>query len=162
LEIAQNEAFETAMVERAKIVETTNDAGETVKSKVKKGTKKESRGYNIEDGKIVEVIEETPIYETELVETKRIKDDVYFDETTGRVFQKIGDGQIYEKDGKVYQEIQKGLEVEEQRDLGAMISILTVAVQQLNENNVQLKKQNKHLENRLSEIEGILASIAKR
>jgi hypothetical protein len=54
------------------------------------------------------------------------------------------------------------LEVEEQRDLGAMISILTVAVQQLNENNVQLKKQNKHLENRLSEIEGILASIAKR
>jgi FtsZ-binding cell division protein ZapB len=168
VEIDQDQAFETVMVERAKTVETTNDAGETEISKVKKGTKIESKGYNIEDGKIVEVIEETPIYETELVETKRIKDDVYFDETTGRVFQTIGDGHIYERDGKVYQEIHKGLEVEEQRDLGAMISILTVAVQQLNEKNEtlttendQLKSQNTQLENRLSEIEELIASMAK-
>jgi hypothetical protein len=169
VEIAEKEAFETALVERVKIVETTNGANEVVKSTIKKGTKKESRGYSVENGKIVEVIEEMPIYETELVKTRRIKDDVYLDSKTGRVFQKIGDGHIYKKDGKVYQEIQNGFEVEERRDIGAMISVLTVAVQQLNENNEtltaeneQLKKQNVQLENRLSKIEKMLESIAKR
>jgi len=138
-EISPDDAFEAVMVERAKLVETTNDKGNIVKSKIKKGVKTESRGYKIEDGKIIEIVEEIPVYETETIEKTKLRKDVYFDERTGKVYQKIGDGVIFEKDGKIYQRNQTGIEVEDQRDLGAMISILTVAIQQQQKEIEELK-----------------------
>lgn len=151
MEITADEAFETVMVERDKIVETTNEKGDIIKSKIKKGVKTESKGYQIEDGKIVEVFEETPIYETETIEIKRLRGGVYFDERTGKVYQKKGDGEIFEKDGKVYQENQIGMKVEEQRDIGAMVSILTMAVQQLNKENEDLRQRLAILESQSKE-----------
>jgi len=139
-EISPDDAFETVMVERPRLVETTDDKGDIVKNKIRIGSKPESKGYKIEDGKIVEIVEETPVYETETIETARLRNDVYFDERTGKVYQKTGDGVIFEKDGKFYQRNQIGTEEEDQRDLGAMISILTVAIQQQQAEIEELKR----------------------
>jgi hypothetical protein len=144
-EISASEAFETVSVEKDKVVETYNDDGKLVKSKTQTGVKTVSKGYTAKDGKIVEITEEKPIYVTETVEVARLRSDVYLDEETGKVYQKSGDGQVFEKDGKVYQRSQIGTEVEEQRDIGAMVSMLTVAVQQLQKENEELRAMIKNI-----------------
>jgi hypothetical protein len=148
-EITPEDAFEIVMIEQDKIVETTDDNGKVVETKIEIGAKTESKGYKLEDGKIVEVVYKIPVYETEAVATKQLRNDVYFDERTGKVYEKTGDGQIFEKDGKVYQNNQTGTKVEEQRDIGAMVSILTVAVQQLDKANKELRERIAVLESKL-------------
>jgi len=149
VEITPEDAFEIVMVEQDKIVETTDDNGKVVETKIEIGAKTESTGYQLEDGKVVEVVNEIPVYETEAVATKQLRNDVYFDERTGKVYEKPGDGQIFEKDGKIYQNNQTGIKVEEQRDIGAMVSILTVAVQQLDKANKELRERIAVLESKL-------------
>nr|WP_319491044.1 hypothetical protein [uncultured Desulfobacter sp.] len=156
-EIATENAFESVWVDAEKVSKTLDNSGNVVKNKVSKSVQKISKGFRAENGKIVEIIEETPVYESEQVEKIQLKSDVYLDEMTGKVYQKTGNGEIYKKDGTIYQNNQTGIEKEEQRDIGAMVSILTVAVQQLNKKNAALKENNKQLEERLSKLESMLA-----
>jgi hypothetical protein len=150
IEILSEEAFETVMVDNVKVFEAEDESGDVLKRKKQIGVKKKSRGYKAENGKIVEDFEETPIYETEQIETRQLRKDVYLDEKTGKVYKKTGEGEVFERDGKIYQQNQTGTRIEEQRDLGAMISILTVAVQQLNEKIETLAAENAILKKQLS------------
>lgn len=107
--VAEKDAFEE--YEDIKIVQIKDDNGEPIMSKI-------DISYDIKDGQAIQV--ETPVYETEEIHTtkKRLKDDVKFDSKTG----------------ELYTQAETTTETQEDkpgRNLGAMISILTKAVQQL-------------------------------
>lgn len=87
-------------------------------------------------------VEVKGVEQEEIIEdSKRLKDTVYEDEKTGKFYEKYSVGEVKIKDGKPYQNIDVGEEIEQGRDLGAMISMLTVAVQQLKNEINELKKQ---------------------
>lgn len=120
-EISSDDAFETVSVEQDKIVVDENGK----KSRVISGTI--SSGYEVKDGQVIE--KSTPVYEKETVKKTQLKKNIHFDSATGKLYRTTG-GEVFEKDGILYERILSGQEDQERRDLGAMISILTVAIQQ--------------------------------
>jgi len=130
----EEEVIEKKKVTKPKIeiidgeeVETTEVTYEDVVKKVKKPKVLETKiiGYELVDGEPVAKTEN--IYETKKVNKKELKEGYEFDTTDGK-FYKLG-------------KVTNTETVKEGRDLGAMISMLTVAVQQLTERVEALEKQ---------------------
>jgi hypothetical protein len=93
-EIPVENAFEEIEVERVKEVE-----GEV---------KQEPDGFEIVNGKVEQKFKGTIIYETETVKETKIREDVFLDQVTGKVYLKaVIDGRIHKEDGKLYQWVKK-------------------------------------------------------
>jgi hypothetical protein len=137
-----SQAFDTVTVERDKIFVTETE-GKVEKKKNLIEKKQVPDGYVLDSGEIKQKFRTEHIYEQESVEEKQLKADIYFDDETGRLYKKVGEGEIFRRDGKVIQRNEAGIEIEERRDLGAMISMLVVAVQQLSEKGDQ-RSELKH------------------
>jgi hypothetical protein len=94
-------------------------------------------GYTIDNGIIKEQV--IPIYETEDITQKKLKDGIFFNETTGKLYRKINNNEIVIKNDVVYQkEIDQTVTTDE-RDLGASISMLNVAIKQIKDEIDMLK-----------------------
>jgi len=130
-EVLSEVAFETVQIKQDKTVDSVDKKGKLTKEKIVRSTVQEPDGFEIKDEKVVEKFKEVVTYETELVNKRQLKAGVHFDSEAGKFYQKINDSETTTENGKCTQQNQIGVEVEEQRDLGAMISMLVVAVQQL-------------------------------
>lgn len=151
-EVDISDVFEMKEVEEIIIIEKIDKEGKVAREKKIKNIKTEITGYEIKDGEVVEKIKQIPEYETKLVSKKSLKENIYFDEKTGKMYQKVGEGSVFERDGKIIQSVVTGKKTEDRRDLGAMISIHDVAFQQLIE---IINKQDK----RIDELEKMIINL---
>jgi hypothetical protein len=139
-EVKQTDAFETVEEDRDVIVETYDPSGKRIKQKISAEIVEKQDGFKIENGEVVPNITRQPVYQTKKIQVKKLKKNIYFNEETGLFYRKQGESEVKRVNGRVIQQIETGEEVENQRDLGAMISILTVAIQQLKTEIDELKK----------------------
>lgn len=99
-EISPDKAYETYAEDQIKIDPET-------KEKIIKETKQEPDGYELVDGKVQQKFKEVIEYEMETVEKTRLREDIFIDQKTGKVYLKA-EGRIHREDGKLIQWIKKG------------------------------------------------------
>jgi hypothetical protein len=135
-EIDIKNAYEITEVEQDKLITKTDSDGKKEENKIISSIIEKQDGYEIVEGKVIPKIIKKEIYEKELVKKMALKADTYFDSTEGKFYKKNDNtSEVKKVNDKVVQIIKVDEENEDQRDLGAMISILTVAVQQLKKEN---------------------------
>jgi len=115
-EVSVEDAFETVDVEEDEMEEITDENGEAKKQPIILSSKMVQKGFKVENNQVVPNMVEEKVTKKINKQVARQKASVKFDEKTGKFFMR--EVEIIETPG---------------RSIGAMISILTKAIQELQE-----------------------------
>lgn len=146
IELSESESFEEVEEDKIIVQEVINDKTKKVE-KIKSilEIQEYQDGFIIENGKVKPNIKRKEIYNTEKVIKKQLKKDVYFDSISGKFYIKQDKSEIKKINDKVYQTVLINTEIEEHRDIGMSVSMLTVGEQQLFTEIQEIKKDIQEL-----------------